>query len=226
MKYILSIASYHGQETSIVEELIRINPIKDLLFPARVAVSPSEYVTFHQVSDYSFSAIPDEFHPENGFMVPFESNDGVKFRVTGFFTPQFIPSSVVFHFSLEHIVRGEIDVDIMAKIISDIIPIQRSDSAFMYDVDSGRRREAQNYIIGPMDRKYALRFEWMTYYSDKVVEFLGRHRFEEISALTQVRKLNDGLLVILQDEPFNQTIKSHRLHRDKVEQVFGVEDFN
>ena len=225
MEYIISMGSYFPQTPAVAKEILEISELEQLIFPARLAVAPKKEIIISNPQGFDFSKVPKEFHPEYGFQIPLTSEDGIEFNFYGAYTVQAIPSTIVIRFTTDHLDREIIDLDVLQNIVVKSIPLFQSDTTFVYDLFSGRRPEARNYFKGPQGKNHPIRLDWITYYSNELVEFLGKWRFDKITSEVKVEELQDGSLIIIQTEPFEENDRSHSKHRRRIEKRFGVKDF-
>lgn len=218
-------ASYMPQAPNRAEEILRIPEIGQLLFPARLTVAPNETIVIPRPQDFDFAEVPEAFHPESGFQIPLTSETGLEFRFFGTYRAEVIPSTIVIHFSSEHLEREILNLSSLQSVLDGCLPIFRPPTVFIYDVYSGRRPEANRYFTGPHGNKHPIRLDWITYYDHVLVDFLGRRRFQKLSREADVKEFHGGLLILLQSEPFNESNRSHSERRRRLETRFGTRDF-
>jgi len=110
-------ASYQEQVSSTVDHILRIQEVEAILFPAKMAIAPDKFLKFETPADYTFPSIPDEFHTEHGFIVLLESGNEIRFRFTGFYSSQAIPSTIVIQFLSEHLENEIFSSDLLQTIV-------------------------------------------------------------------------------------------------------------
>jgi len=230
-KYFLGFYSFASQEPQIVEAILAIPLIQRLIFPTNLPIASNKYIRLEYLSDYSFALVPNDLHPMPGFRVPLFSENGIELDILGYPIKAGIPSSVLIRFDTTHIEQKLFSLSDFTMLLSAIVPIFQVDVASLKDEyqtkvshpKGGYSSEQPKYFQTPDHRSYAIGLGWLTYYGPTLLNYIGRKRFDKLKTCAEKIEFHNGILVVLQEEPFDTTNLEHLTRKKQAEAELGFD---
>jgi Immunity protein 52 len=214
-KYALLSATYLTPlEFKDIETVCQIPLIQSLVFPADWSQSATLRMRLMRGSDFHLGLLLPSEHP-NLRSIYFICVNGMKFSCSIMNPRKGSSNTVVLQFTDEHISQGIISHNVLKAVILALHPVVQSDRV---RVGPLKKRETYEptYFQGPGESQYGLSLGWMTYYSDQIVQWIGRDKFDALGKIIKVEPFASGLLVQLTDEPFDYDNPVHEALELKV----------
>jgi hypothetical protein len=215
--YTLGVYSYQENSTDIAKAILNYENVRRLVFPARIAVSSTDYIALSSVDDFHLSMLPKEYYNDLSVGFTLVGEDGIRFHmVIGFKKELALPHVITLGFGDAHLESGLVNLPVIKEILAQAISIVDADSAMVWD----RRNpipENTRYFRDQKRRHYPAEMGWLTYFGPRLLDFLGRDRFSKLRTYAEKYDLNGGLMIVLQEEPFHNDNPEHMKRRMRAE---------
>ena len=236
IKYAISIASFQPKRLADVGLALRSPTFSNLIFPAELPIAPNKMTKVLASSDFDVSLIPKEFIDQQKTLahIPLYSKNGIEFDSTIYLDANpVIPNVLGVRFTSEHLESGIISLKTILRLLEETIPIFESDQASVYDTYlvripnqmGGYGFEKRKFLRTDDGLSYPLDIEWITYFGPRMLDILGRERFGHLRSCSEKLDIDNGILVILQKEPFDKRNPEHVRRKQKAEKELGFDDF-
>ena len=114
---------------------------------------------------------------------------------------------------------------LLESLCLEIIPIFKPYYASAFDASRPTRvtpsEESMYYENKASQRSYPLEVRWVTYFGLEMLEFLKVERFQNLKTYFKKYQLDQGVLLILQEEVFQHTNEAHLQRQEQAEQELG-----
>lgn len=235
-KYSFVIWSFKPQKTEMFDNLLNNKVIAPLVFPAKMFIgeNKTEAIYFSNSGEFSSSLIPREnYSIETGrislYLYP---DNGLEFYAAALPSSKIAPSVITLDFTTKHIQQESITLDDMIMLIRESIPDFEIGQACLYDSHQIRIPEPTGgyRILKPTTYKrpagghYRLEMDWLTYFGKDYLELIGRKRFDELKTCYLKEEVNNGILVVLQEEPFDNSNPKHVERKKQAERELRFEE--
>ncbi|NEP40579.1 MAG: hypothetical protein F6K35_15600 [Okeania sp. SIO2H7] len=217
--YVINIMSFYPQKATIFPSLLTLPTVSKLIFPATLPTHPQKGIELNYASEFDFNLVPQEFSAESQIRIPLYGKNGIKFSCSIDEGEEIIvPNVVNFKFNSEHLDRGIVSLDKMLALLAEVIPVFQGVHASVYcqDLDAEPR-----YYRTTNSRYYPIEINWVNYFGAEIVNILGRKRFDVLKSCAYKYDFHDGILVILQDDPFDLDNSEHKKRASQAEVEVG-----
>jgi hypothetical protein len=225
-RYVFRALSSQEHNTGIVQQSLTCPTIQRLVFPASLPVAPGKAIRLETLGEFELSLVPREFYTEDLVNIPLEGINGIEFSVTIHFLRGSQTKDVInLLFTSEHLKNHTISNAHLKALAEEVIPIFQCNHLSVYDETIIQYQERPKYFAGPHGKNYPVEIGWMTYFGPELVEFLGRAKFDAMQTCAEKYDLYGGVLVILQETPFQADEASHREREAKAIAELGLDEF-
>jgi hypothetical protein len=225
------VAGFYRNGESFDDETMRgtlaaLHTLNMGFFPASMGLSKEKKATFHTPAEYKRSQVPEGYYITPGIArVPFECTNGTALAFTESNNPRNMPANLVMEFSDRTIARNGWTLQKLLEIFRTVIESFRPDYAMLYD-EAQRDRPTYDERMFDFDmRRVPLGLFWINYYGPEWAKGVGRERIERLrNGVASLEWLDSGgVLVAIQDTPYDENVPEHRAHQLELEQLLGLD---
>jgi len=138
-------------------------------------------------------------------------------------------STIIIKFEDNQKLLQSLNTHFFELLFSEIVPIFKPFYASVYDSRSRTRYlpSGQHMIYRDKisQRNYPFQIKWITDFGLEILETLGVERFRKLETCFNKYQLFQGILVILQEEAFEESNSLHRERREQAESELGILEF-
>jgi hypothetical protein len=138
-------------------------------------------------------------------------------------------STIVIKFEDNQKLLQSLSTHFFELLFSEIAPIFKPYYASVYDNRSRTRYlpSGQHMIYRDKisQRYYPFQIEWITYFGLEILDTLGVERFRKLETCFKKYQLFQGILIVLQEEAFEESSSLHRERREQAERELGILEF-
>ncbi|MBE9080098.1 hypothetical protein IQ241_22865 [Romeria aff. gracilis LEGE 07310] len=210
-----------------IPSFLNINLIKATVFPAKVYTGLSESMIIDSCEDFDFAKIPKNFWGEYAFDLVLHGEKNIEFSIhIGIRDTSIQHNAINFRFNSEHIKNDLINLISLKNFFKESIPIFKFHSGTVYDRQATQRlgKENRPRYFSFENSSYPLEIHWMNYFGKPMLEFLTRSRFDHLKTCSEKFGLCEGIMVVLQQEPYDDKNSDHRQRRTQAESELGLAD--
>jgi hypothetical protein len=185
-------------------------------------------VILRQPEDYARSLLPSGYFitPEQA-TIPLDAANGAVCTFTESEKPQTMPASLVIEFTSATLASNAWELGRLLALFRAMIRSFEPDYGHLSD-EAHLVRESYTEKMFEFDwRRIPDGLFWINYYGPEWVRNIGRDRLERLRPLV-VASLewldNGGVLVAIQDVPYDEGNTSHRNHQLELERLLGLEE--
>jgi hypothetical protein len=196
-------------------------------FPASMWVSEDKKVFFMQPSEYQRSLLPKTYYISPGIArIPLKCANGVSISFTESDNPRNIPANVVLKLSGGTIDENEWKLPDLLGIFRAIIENLEPDCAVLYDEAHRGRPEYDDRLFHFDMRRVPLGLFWINYYGSEWIENIGLKRLDRLRSKVPYFEIREsgGVLLAIQEEPYDENVKSHRDNQERLEKLMGLQE--
>ena len=239
MKYHMTMHSYEPHNLEIVQSVLACPSFEQLMFPLRI-VNPKQPERVHIVqtlADLDLSLVEKELilskdpqYDKTPHFTLIGSDNDIEVDFSLILSeklnkkPDRIPDTVGLHFRDQHLTESIINLEILKKVVVEVIPAFRINTANSSDTLRYKYLKNLSFIETPHGSRIVA-LGWMSYFGKELVEHIGRDRFDRLETCAEKIEIDDGILVVLQEEPFRYDNESHREREAQAIAELGLEDF-
>jgi hypothetical protein len=204
------------------------------MFPARMYIAPKSYITLTSAADFDVAQVPRGYYSKDDsfVMIPIDSENGIEFDATIHLKRTIFSNTLTLTFTSEHIDSGLVTLTDLKAMLAELIPVFEAHRARVYDTEpivvphpSGGWAPAPRKVIRTPDGKvHRLELEWIRFFGPEALALIGRGRFDRLRTYAEKYELHGGLVIVLQEEPFDWTNPAHRQRVARAEEELGFEE--
>jgi hypothetical protein len=214
---ILSNENHIGHEEEIFRSVLLCPTMGESLFPATV-VRKNDQVTIQDANHFKLSIIPDEMKQDQFITVNLAGQSGLQFSARIHCKETIFSDNLQLRFSQNILRDNSISFSVLKSLLEEIIPVFQVNHASLFDMGILKR---ENRPINFPKTRYPYGINWITYFGPEMIEYLGRERFARLQSIHDKYEINQGIMVILQEEPFMEGNAKHRARQEKAEAELG-----
>jgi len=212
------VAGFYRTGESFDDETMRrtlhsLHALNAGFFPASMWLSKEHKCTFHTPAEYKRSLVPDGYHmTASAARIPFECCNGVALTFTESDNPRNMPANLVMEFSDHTITTNAWSLYRLLEIFKAVIASFAPDYATLYD-EAHRARPTYDERMFDYDmRRAPSGLYWLNYFSRDWVADIGEEKLRELSKhVARAEWFSDGgVLIALQEEPYDEGNPTHR----------------
>ncbi|MGI0013998.1 MAG: hypothetical protein ACREBU_11235 [Nitrososphaera sp.] len=224
--YAASLGSFQHHAPDVVESILSCPTVSKILFPAILPTSADSGIRLTSPNDFKISLVVKELYAEGLVRIPLSGERGVKFASTIYLFQDLVtPNTVSFVLTDDHFRKGFVQLDDLRMLFAEIVPIFRVEHGSVYDQETAHRPGKPKYFLGPNQKSYPLDLDWITYFGPELVEFLGQGRFVALHSCVSKYELYGGIMIVLQNEPFQEDNPVHRERQARAEIELSLDKF-
>ncbi len=236
-QYTFAIWSYKAYTKKSFENIFKNSIFEKLIFPSRLYKNPEDFYQLNIPSEFSPNLIPEEFtsketarttlflHPENEMSFSASFHPSIHIA----------PNTIILRFTSEHIQNSVCSIDDFINLVKEGIPGFEIGQASLYDSElikipeldgsGGHRFYKTPHFKRPTGGDYSLSLEWLTYFGEDYLNLIGRKRFENLKTYYLKQEISNGILVVLQSQPFDVKNLEHIARQKKAEDELAFYEF-
>lgn len=132
-----------------------------------------------------------------------------------------VSNHISLEFSTSHIMKGMVSEETLLALVEDLVTTSRPTLICVRDVGYSASLPfdpagVRWFYSVTEDNRYPLEIQWMCYFDESLVEFIGKDKFLNLEVAHKVLPLHGGFLVVTTNEPFRS---SNALHIEKEKQI-------
>lgn len=223
-RYTISIHSFVSLPVEIVYEVLRCPSVRRLAFPALLPVAPKKELRLETPEAFDLALVPKVFKKKPSLSVPLVGENGFELDLDIYYD---MPGSKPHHsFNLDMPLRavqaGAVSWQEVKAVFMEVVPLfQASEGRVTYH---GPNEDAWITYGEPKKYTVTIMLEWLSYYGPQALEVLARARFENLRTCREKIPLNDGILIVLQEEPLDMTNPEHVARKRQAEHELGFDE--
>jgi len=185
--------------------------------------------------DFDVAQVPKAYYSSDGTLVniPVDGENGIGFSATIHLREVAgtrFPNTVNLDFTRDHLDAGIVTLADLKALLVEVIPAFKAEEGSVFDLkrprfphpSGGTASEPRRYTMNADGRSYPISLEWISYFGPELLALTGRERFDRLRTCAEKYELHDGIVVILQDEPFDRTDPAHRERLARAEAELGL----
>jgi hypothetical protein len=196
-------------------------------FPAGLWRSQEERLALKHPLAYERSLVPSEYYIDPGVArIPFEGANSVSFTFTESDKPSTYPASFLLEFTGETLAANRWNLDTLLALFRSVISSFNPDFGYVYDQEHADRPNYGERRFEFDSRRVPDALFWINYYGPEWAKNLGADRIERLRpSVASLEWLdNGGVLIAIQDAPYDEGNAAHREHQLELERVLGLEE--
>jgi hypothetical protein len=212
-----------------VRQIIELPLIKRLAFPAQVWInenvahhyqSPTEFDTMTHLRTY-YQENPDS---ENYLTWRFEfaQDEIIRMGITLNKVIDVTPSVVWIKITPDEIASGKFHLAMFKELVVQTIPIFSAEQAVFYHSEMARYRNPLPKGRTSNGLDFILEIGWASFFGEDLINDLGYARFDNLTTCFRKERLLKGMLVVLQEEPFDAHNEEHRKREQQALEELGL----
>jgi hypothetical protein len=222
-RYTIHFSSFYTHSPEILDELLRLPLVSKFVFPACIYVGDLEtYLSEGRVDEEDILRIDssDQFRwsmlpniEDNYIIMSLTSDNGLGTCSTIRLKESDNDSVFYLQFDTAWLIQNKINVSVIKSLFEEVIPVFKAYSAVVYEKDSNRRlvdgmQKVNWYTVN--NRFYSIRLGWITFFGPLLLELIGHNRLEALTNCTEKYELHDGVVFVLQEDPYEDNNIEHR----------------
>jgi hypothetical protein len=224
INYTVNFASFFPHEVDIIYSIFSCPTLEQMIFPMELPTEPGKSnatIKFISASQFNLSVVPKEFSNESLINIPLYADSGIEFFATIYFNKEnLVPHTFGLKFTSEHLQKNQITIESLKNLFTEAIPIFQTHYGSVYDQQISCRlhqSRSRKWYKDENYRSYPLRIEWVTYFGSEMLKFLGNERFRKLYTCAEKYELHKGVMVILQEEPYDDNNPEHCQKKNQAE---------
>jgi hypothetical protein len=223
-KFVFRATSYHPHNLEIVPKLLSCHSIHDVLGSYDLLVN-GESKRINSLNEFNDPKIKNGLvHGTmattilwclNGIQVGFGTNSNQHMGAPNVFN---------FEFTDKHIRLGIVSLERLQAVFSETIPLFMPERIIVYDKPVKNVDEPKHWMTLPDGRRYSSKLNWLDYFSKDITTHLGTDRFDRLKTCEMKFKLGEGVMIVLQREPFDGNNPVHQRRRMRAEREMGLNE--
>lgn len=213
-------------ESDVVRTLGALETTNLGFFPARIVVSKKKVIEVPRPNAFARSLVPKVFYIDaECARIPFEGANGLEFVFTESSKPHLYPGTFSIEFTGDDLARVGWDASTLRQLIRAAVDGFDPDYGFVLDEDQiatetyGERR----LLVSSRDVPVAL--HWINYFGREWADRIGARRLHVLESEFGVERLaNGGVIVTIQENPFDYQNPADRVRQDYAEDAIGLPD--
>jgi hypothetical protein len=196
-------------------------------FPATLWTAKDSKVILKSAEQYDRSLIPAGYHMSHGLAtLPLDAANGASFVFTETDDPQTLPASLVLSFTDATVAANGWGLETLVSLFRVVIASFQPDYAHLYDEAHGTRPSYTERMFDFDGRRVPAALYWINYYGPQWAKNLGTDRLERLRPLVPSLEWldNGGVIVAIQDAPYDESVAEHRDHHLELERLLGLEE--
>jgi len=210
----------------VIPSLLSCPSLQEVLLPARLPVAPRKEVLIEKTARFDLSLIPKAFQRYSTIYLPLDGDNGTTLEFTLSLKKEDVINfghAFLFFFMREHIEQGILSIAVLKQIIAEVSALLNPSGI---KVSHFYPRNIQPYQSSRRPKVYhgvKLELEWFSYYSPADLSIIGRERFDNLRTCYEKYDFMGGIMIILQEEPFDERNPKHIARRLQAEKELGFD---
>jgi len=229
-KYTINFLSYHPHPEESIYRVLELKSLKKIVFPASCpAPAPMNFVEVNSAQQVAEKDCLSYHSPTSTTNISLLNESGTYCSIRTTCETSLMNSAIVIKFEDNQKLLQSLNTEFFEFLFSEIVPIFKPYYASVYDNRSRTRYlpSGQHMIYRDKlsQRDYPFQINWITYFGLEILETLGVERFRKLETCCKKYQLFQGVLIVLQEEAFEESNSLHRERREQAERELGVLDF-
>lgn len=231
-RYALVLWSFETYTVKIFESIFNNTVLGRLIFPAKFYFNKGkEIIRLETPSDFSTDLISEEnFSKESGrTSLSLYPENGIAFHSSIYSLVSKYPNVISLHFTSEHIKNSICTLSDIIKLLEEGTGSFKIGQAYLEDTEGIKIPEPDggySFLKPPTYKRpsggeYLYMLDWLTYFGEDYLHIIGDERFENLKTYYLKQEIDNGILVVLQEKPFDNSNPNHLSRKEKAEIELG-----
>ncbi len=227
--YALTMGSRNpGLSEATIPEILSCPSVAQIAFPASLAVARRKSITINSAHEFLLEMIPKVFRKGDStiFYLDTESCMMLEIWIAKKVT-KYSGHNFILRFNRAHVKQGIVTVEKLKQVIAEVGSLLDADWIRVLHLsytEWDERPDGSKAVRRPKAyHGVELELEWFMYYSPADLVVIGRERFENLRTCYEKYDFRDGIMVILQEEPFDKSNPEHVARRLQAEKELGFD---
>lgn len=193
--------------------------------PARMWTSSDKAISFAGPREYRRQLIPEAYYVEPGVAtIPLEASNGIELTFTESANLATMPASLAMDVPATLLGAGTWNLHGLIRIFRAVVGSFAPDRGFLADEAHVMRPEYQSRKLVFDSRKVPEGLYWINYFGPEWVSNVGAARLDRLrgEAATFERLESGGVLVAIQDTPYDESATSDRVRQERFESLIDL----
>jgi hypothetical protein len=201
--------------------MLELPTLSQLIFPAMLHIEVDNSLLLNSSEQFDLSLLPQKFWREHGISLSLYGENGVELYTTIQMNSMDIttPNVLGLRFRSEHLQENIISLETLKSLFEEIVPSFHVDFGLVYERQASRRLNPiyqpqknvpMRYFEDSRGKRYVLEFHWINFFGRYILDSLGRERFTGLHTYSEKYELHDGIVVVLQNTPYDDADPEHR----------------
>lgn len=230
VNYVFRILSFHPHQADVIQSVLACPKVIKLVFPAVIYTGVDSSISIGSADQLNIALVSKELSKEldastverfdddqTSLRICLHGEKGIEFSSSIHLVQAPTPNVINLKFSSEHLQSETLTLSNLKELFSELISVFQADHASIYDRESIHRSKHPKYLKTANFRSYPIEMEWITYFGPQMIELLGRERFTNLHTCVEKYDLHGGIMVILQEDPFDEDNPQHQERRIQAE---------
>ena len=227
--YCLRFLSFESHSLNVILTILNLPEIRKLIFPAHFHIDEHHSIELSSIEKNDFSELSEYCKNDAGWRINLLSNTNIKLSISindADDNSSSVPNALVLIFRENNFQEGEVDLTIVKSLFATIIPLFMPYSGTLYEENTSLRLTDDGFYKGfcvEVDEHfYSFEAAWVSYCGPEQLKFSGRKRFQNLRNCLETYDLHDGLMIVLQEDPYDD---SNFIHRQRLEALIHELNF-
>lgn len=228
--YVMRLTSFYSHLPDVICSILGLPTLSQLIFPATLHLEIDNSLLISSSEQLDLSLLPQEFWDEQRLRFSLYGRNGVELytHIEANLKNTPTPNVLGLRFLSEHIRENVISLAVLKSLFEEIVPIFQVDIGSVYDRKASRRvnpiyqhwrnaPKSKRYLQDSRGKQHLLEIHWINYFGKHILDSLGRERFTELRTYSEKYELHDGIMIILQNSPYDDDNYEHRQRQIQAE---------
>ena len=223
--YYLRFLSFETHSLEVASSVLCLPQLEQLLFPLTLYVDEEKKIVFNSANEFNLLELSKQYDDDLTFRIYLHSSSEIELSVSihkAAGNELIFPHALGLSFSDLNFRSEEVDIQLIKTLFNEIIPVFKPFSGVLYEKSTSLRLMDNGFYDGFSmqvdNHTYTFEIAWVSYCGPEQLEFAGRKRFDNLQNCAEVYDLHDGLMIVLQEEPYDD---DNPEHRQRLEQLIG-----
>lgn len=224
--YTLNFLSYYPHSEDLVCDLLECITLQQILFPAKlIRPEPFDPLQIYSGEEIKAANMLKEFCHDTMPYMTLSNENGIQISTNISYETTLGHHTIVIKFFEDFFASSEFNYRLLESLCLEIIPVFKPYYASAFNASRPTRETPSGRSMSYKDkvgqRAYPLEIRWITYFGIEMLEFLTVERFNNLRTYFKKHELDQGLLLILQEDIFQHTNEEHTRRQEQAEKELG-----
>ncbi|MCE9646706.1 MAG: immunity 52 family protein [Chloroflexi bacterium] len=234
--YSCVIWSFEPQSIGMFDNVFKNKTVSKLVFPSKMYLgkNKTEEKFLFNSGEFSSALIPKEDISNETGRIPLYlyPENGLQFSASALPSNSLGPSVLVIGFTAKHIQDSVCTLDDVVTLLKEGVFGMAIGQAYLCDdhlIEIPEPNGGVSFLRTktykrPAKGSYRLELDWLTYFGAEYLDMIGRKRFDKLTTCFSKEEVNNGIMIVLQEEPFDNTNPEHLKRKEQAERELGFEE--